>query len=322
VATSISYYTSMVRPRVFFDFSVDGAPLGRVTFELFNDTAPKTAENFRALCTGEKGVSPISDRPLYYKNSIIHKSIAGFMLQGGDFTKRDGSGGESIYGSTFPDEDLTRELDSEGLLVMSNRGSDTNNSQFFITLTDRYPRLPPLVVFGKVIRGYEVVQKINQVPVDANDRPKVPVAIYNCGELELRKKQEDLPQVDSKKHLNEASSEFNAERRRRKNRSDSLGEASSRRPQKRSKHKKHRSLTPDDGKVLDTGDQGVVAETEEEYDARLEREENERRQAERKKELGRIRRQYEDAPQSTNGVRFKGRGRMKYIDPEFHRRHG
>ncbi|KAF9818798.1 hypothetical protein IEO21_02578 [Rhodonia placenta] len=186
----------MVRPRVFFDFSIDNAPVGRVIFELFSDTAPETCENFRALCTGEKGLSPLSEKPLYYKNSIIHRLIKGFMIQGGgasffgyDFTKRNGTGGESIYGGTFADEDLTRPLDSEGLLCMANRGSNTNGSQFFITLRDCPHLNGKHVVFGRVIRGYhEVVEKITDVPVDEKDRPQVPVIIHNCGELVLRSK--------------------------------------------------------------------------------------------------------------------------------------
>lgn len=112
--------------------------------------APRYLTSFRALCTGEKS---LSERPLYYKNSIIHRSIPGFMIQGGgqspllyyhtscshtiaDFTKRNGTGGESIYGGTFPDEDLRRPLDSEGLLCMANKGPNTNGSQFFVTLRE------------------------------------------------------------------------------------------------------------------------------------------------------------------------------------------
>ncbi|EIW67952.1 hypothetical protein TREMEDRAFT_23729, partial [Tremella mesenterica DSM 1558] len=124
-------------PRTFFDISVGGAKANRVVFELFTDVVPKTAENFRALCTGEKGISPISNVPLHYKNSIIHRVIDGFMIQGGDFTKRTGAGGESIYGGTFADERLEgegTEVDKAGLLVMANRGPDTNGSQYFITL--------------------------------------------------------------------------------------------------------------------------------------------------------------------------------------------
>ncbi|OSC98540.1 hypothetical protein PYCCODRAFT_993814 [Trametes coccinea BRFM310] len=176
----------MVRPRVFFDVSIDNQPSGRIIFELFNDTAPKTCENFRALCTGEKGLSPLSERPLYYKNSIIHRSIKDFMIQGGDFTKRNGTGGESIYGGPFPDEDLSRPLDAPGLLCMANKGPNTNNSQFFVTLRDCPHLNGKHVVFGRVIRGFEVVQRIAEVPTDEKDRPRVPVVIANCGELMLR----------------------------------------------------------------------------------------------------------------------------------------
>ncbi|ETW82933.1 hypothetical protein HETIRDRAFT_316187 [Heterobasidion irregulare TC 32-1] len=184
----------MARPRVFMDFTVDHQPIGRIIFELYNDTAPKTAENFRALCTGEKGVSHGSGLPLYYKNSIIHRSIANFMIQGGDFTKRNGMGGESIYGGQFADEDLTRPLDAEALLCMANKGPDTNGSQFFITLRDCPHLNGKHVVFGKIIRGYaDVVKKIAEVPVDAKDRPTVPVTISNCGELELRKLLKPVP---------------------------------------------------------------------------------------------------------------------------------
>ncbi|KLT42409.1 hypothetical protein CC85DRAFT_245882 [Cutaneotrichosporon oleaginosum] len=125
----------MPLPRVFMDFTVGDAPLGRVVFELFSDVVPKTAENFRALCTGEKRNA--KGEPLAYKGSPVHRIIDGFMLQGGDFTKRNGSGGESIYGGTFADERLTgdgTEVDREGLLVMANRGPDTNGSQWFVTL--------------------------------------------------------------------------------------------------------------------------------------------------------------------------------------------
>ncbi|KIP10976.1 hypothetical protein PHLGIDRAFT_100241 [Phlebiopsis gigantea 11061_1 CR5-6] len=182
----------MVRPRVFFDVAVDSAPAGRVIFELYNDTVPKTAENFRALCTGEKGLSELSDRPLYYKNSIIHRSIKDFMIQGGDFTKRNGSGGESIYGGMFPDEDLTRPLDAGGLLCMANRGPNTNGSQFFVTLRPCPHLNGKHVVFGRVVRGYEeVIRKIAEVPVDEKDRPSVPVTVANCGELVLRAKAPD-----------------------------------------------------------------------------------------------------------------------------------
>lgn len=299
----------MVRPRVFFDFAIGTELVGRVIFELFNDTAPKTVENFRALCTGEKGISAVSQCPLYYKNSIIHRSISDFMIQGGDFTKRNGTGGESIYGGNFPDEDLSRPLDTEGLLCMANRGPDTNGSQFFITLRE-CPHLDGKhVVFGRVIKGYEeVVKKLAEVPVDEKYRPQLPIVIVKCGELELRRTGRSTD-VDSKR--SEKSS------KRRRARSQSSGSERERRSQrKKSKRRKSESIVRDVPQNQNEVD--IHKETEEEYDARLEREERQRIEAEKRKELERLSR--ESNSKKDGGVRFKGRGRMKFIDPELHYR--
>ncbi|GJE85668.1 cyclophilin-like domain-containing protein [Phanerochaete sordida] len=323
----------MVKPRVFFDISIDNSPVGRIIFELYNDTAPKTSENFRALCTGEKGLSPLSDRPLYYKNSIIHRSIKDFMIQGGDFTKRNGSGGESIYGGTFPDEDLTRPIDSEGLLCMANRGPNTNGSQFFVTLRECPHLNGKHVVFGRVVRGYEVVQKIAELPVDEKDRPQVPVTVANCGELVLRKQVSEEPRREKSRAASDAGSGSESEgesrkhkhkKRRHKKRhssrsgdEDSDSEERRHRKHKRSKHK-DRADSPKRGEA-DKRDGVPREETEAEYDARLEREEKERLEAEKRKELERLKQIAEAEVPTRNGVRFKGRGRMKYVDPELRR---
>jgi peptidyl-prolyl isomerase G (cyclophilin G) len=307
------------------DFSVDGSPVGRVIFELFSDAVPKTSENFRALCTGEKGLSPLSDRPLYYKNSIIHRSITDFMIQGGDFTKRNGTGGESIYGGPFADEDLTHPIDSEGLLCMANRGPNTNGSQFFITLRACPHLNGKHVVFGKVIRGFDdVVRKIAQVSTDEKDRPAIPVIVFNCGELELRKKAAPPP-----KELSVSASESGDEserthkRHKRHQRSRSPGNTTERDSKRHKRKRKHKQQKDEGHSPSRSGKDEPVGErkeTEEEYDARLEREEKERLAAERKRELERLSRQREQEASSTNGVRFKGRGRMKFVDPELHRR--
>ncbi|KAI0709802.1 cyclophilin-like domain-containing protein [Earliella scabrosa] len=350
----------MVRPRVFFDFAVDNQPLGRVIFELYNDTAPKTAENFRALCTGEKGLSPISERPLYYKNSIIHRSIKDFMIQGGDFTKRNGTGGESIYGGPFPDEDLSRPLDSEGLLCMANKGPNTNNSQFFITLRDCPHLNGKHVVFGRVIRGYDVVQRIAQVPTDEKDRPRSPVVIANSGELMLRAQAQPAQAKPGSVSASESDSESEEERRhRKKRRHRSLSRDSNRDHDRSRSHSRSRSPDPDHDRKRHKShkkdkkkhkskskskkhktdhagshspprerdaskDAEPVSETESQYDARLEREENGRIEAARKRELERIARKLKEEEErrarDSGGVRFKGRGRMKYLDPELQQR--
>lgn len=289
----------MVQPRIFFDFTIGAEPARRVIFELFKDAVPKTVENFRALCTGEKGLSAISQRPLYYKNSIIHRSINDFMIQGGDFTKRNGTGGESIYGGTFLDEDLSRPLDAEGLLCMANRGPDTNGSQFFITLRECPHLNGKHVVFGKVIKGQKVVEKVAQVPVDEKDRPLVPIVIANCGELELRRKVRRSVEADTQPSY----------RSRKRSRSS---EAEDRR-HKKSKHKnKNKDETGQPLKSMPHG------ETEEEYDARLAREEQQRIEAAKRNELERCKQFHSN--DASSGVRFKGRGRMKFRDPELYHR--
>ncbi|MDC0719678.1 peptidylprolyl isomerase [Nannocystis bainbridge] len=152
----------MANPRVFFDISIGGAPAGRIVFELFADVVPKTAENFRALSTGEKGVGR-SGKPLHFKGSSFHRIIPGFMCQGGDFTRGNGTGGESIYGEKFADENFNLKHQGKYLLSMANAGPGTNGSQFFITTAETPWLDGKHVVFGKLVSGAEVVDAMEKV---------------------------------------------------------------------------------------------------------------------------------------------------------------
>jgi peptidylprolyl isomerase len=168
-------------PRVYFDISIDGAPSGRLVFELFASVVPKTAENFRALCTGEKGVGR-SGRPLSYKGSSFHRIIPDFMCQGGDFTAGNGTGGESIYGAKFEDENFQLTHDKGGLLSMANAGPNTNGSQFFITTTVTPWLDGKHVVFGELKEGLELLQAI-EAKGSRSGRPAAAVVIDDCGEI-------------------------------------------------------------------------------------------------------------------------------------------
>ncbi|XP_061580800.1 peptidyl-prolyl cis-trans isomerase D [Cololabis saira] len=168
-------------PRVFFDVDVDGKAAGRIIFELFADITPKTAENFRALCTGEKGIGKSTGKPLHFKGCPFHRIIKKFMIQGGDFSNHNGSGGESIYGEKFEDENFHYKHDKVGLLSMANAGPGTNGSQFFIT-TVPTPHLDGKhVVFGQVLKGMGIVKMLESIDTK-EDAPIKPCVIADCGE--------------------------------------------------------------------------------------------------------------------------------------------
>jgi len=168
------------RPRVFFDVTVAGENIGRIVFELFKDVVPKTVENFRALCVGH---TTDSGKTLHYKGSIFHRIIKDFMIQGGDFTNFNGTGGESIYGNKFEDENFNIKHDKPFLLSMANAGPGTNGSQFFIT-TVPTPHLDNKhVVFGKVLKGSDVVRELESIEKDG-EKPVKECKIENCGELQ------------------------------------------------------------------------------------------------------------------------------------------
>jgi peptidylprolyl isomerase len=171
----------MPNPHVFFDVSIGDKPAGRIVMEIYADSVPKTAENFRALCTGEKGMGK-SGKPLHFKGSIFHRVIPQFMLQGGDFTHGSGVGGESIYGAKFADENFVHKHTGSGILSMANAGPNTNGSQFFIC-TVPCPWLDGKhVVFGKVIDGMNVVKAVEAVGSQSG-KTSQRVAITNSGQL-------------------------------------------------------------------------------------------------------------------------------------------
>lgn len=168
-------------PVVFFDITIGGSPKGRIEIELRKDVVPRTAENFRCLCTGEKGIGR-SGKLLHFKGSSFHRVIPGFMCQGGDFTRGDGTGGESIYGEKFADENFQLKHTGPGVLSMANSGPNTNGSQFFLCTAETTWLDSKHVVFGKVVSGMDVVGAIEQVGSDGG-RCRVEVKISDSGQL-------------------------------------------------------------------------------------------------------------------------------------------
>lgn len=162
--------------KCYFDVESEGdaSIAGRIEFLLYDESCAKTAENFRCLCTGEKGFG--------YKGSKFHRIIPGFMIQGGDFTRGDGTGGKSIYGNKFDDENFNVKHSRKGLLSMANAGKNTNGSQFFITTAITSWLDGKHVVFGEVISDYKLIHEIEKRGTESG-KPTKTIIIKDCGQL-------------------------------------------------------------------------------------------------------------------------------------------
>jgi peptidyl-prolyl isomerase G (cyclophilin G) len=239
--------SNLTNPRTFFDVEIDGKKIGRVVFQLYADTVPRTAENFRALCTGEKGLSKITGLRLHYKGCPFHRIIKNFMIQGGDFQHKNGTGGESIYGIKFNDENFVHKHTGPGILSMANAGPNTNRSQFFIT-TGAAPHLDGKhVVFGRVVHGMDVLDILNNILTDGNDTPFAKAIIANSGELVLQipkgmeallAKKDEAASESSSSSESESSSESSSDDERKKKRKDKRQQKKEEKAKKKSEKQK------------------------------------------------------------------------------------
>lgn len=170
-------------PRVFLDVKVGAAKPTRMVFALYTDSTPKTAENFRQLCTGEHAGLTLRGIPFHYKGCLLHRMIPGLMVQGGDFDNANGTGGESIYGRRFPDENFRDVHNRRGLLAMANNGPNTNGSNFFVSFAPAEHLDKRHVIFGELVKGWELLDLLETLPTNPEHRPLTDCVITDCGNL-------------------------------------------------------------------------------------------------------------------------------------------
>nr|CDS31930.1 peptidyl prolyl isomerase G [Hymenolepis microstoma] len=214
--------------RCYLDVAIGDGDPERIVLELFDDKCPKACDNFKKLCEGVCGIGMKTGKPLHYKGSMFHRIIKGFIIQGGDFSNGDGTGGESIYGGTFADEDMSLAHDRPFLLSMANRGPNTNGSQFFITTAPAPHLNGKHMIFGHVLSGQEVVAKIESVPVSDTRvyKPLKPTVIVNCGELIPVKKKISKHSKKSIKKKKEKKKKHKKKKKSKKHRYCSSGSES------------------------------------------------------------------------------------------------
>ncbi|GAM29410.1 hypothetical protein SAMD00019534_125860 [Acytostelium subglobosum LB1] len=304
------------RPRTFFDVEIDSKQIGRIIFELYTDITPITAENFRCLCTGEKGLSQRLQLRLHYKGSPFHRIIKNFMIQGGDFQNKNGTGGESIYGHRFDDENFKKTHSEPYLLSMANAGPNTNGSQFFIT-TNAAPHLDGKhVVFGRVVDGKAIVDILNSVLTGQNDKPFADVKISHCGELIRKVKKED---VESDSSSSNSSTDSEEERKKRKDRRKRKKEERRAR-RERKKEKRSRSDDDDDDDDGNSSDEGESTRKRKERKRGRSKDKSDRdRSRSRSGSMDRLKdrsktpwQPLRDSGVIGEGKTFKGRGAIKY----------
>ncbi len=230
-------------PKVFFEMMIDGEAAGRIEMVLRADVVPKTAENFRALCTGEKGVGTLGKK-LSYKGTSFHRIIPGFMCQGGDFTKHNGTGGESIYGGKFPDENFELDHTGVGVLSMANAGPNTNGSQFFLCTAKTDWLDGKHVVFGKVTKGLDLVKRMEATGTKSGT-PTAQVKVIDCGEIKERDDGSGSGSGSGSDSDSSSSGESRKERKRRKKEKKKAKKAAKKAKKAAKKAKKHGRSEPE-----------------------------------------------------------------------------